>query len=53
MDGVAKSIRKTAEALDVSQPTVHRWARKGMLIKVKVGGKSLITTDSIRALVQA
>jgi excisionase family DNA binding protein len=40
------SIRDTAHALGVSDDTVHRLVSKGALKALKIGSKTIITTES-------
>jgi excisionase family DNA binding protein len=53
MNGITMSVSNAAKALDVSQPTVWRLIKKGKLTKVSIGRRSLVTTDSLRQLVEA
>ena len=46
----ALTVRQTAEALNVSQPTIWIWIREGHLPSVKIGGRRLIPVHALAAL---
>lgn len=50
MDKLASSVRETCANLGLSEPTVYRLIKKGELVKIKVGRRTLITMKSQRAL---
>lgn len=50
MDVLASSVRQACSNLGLSEPTVYRLINKGLLTKVKVGRRTLITMESQRAL---
>jgi excisionase family DNA binding protein len=51
MDPVTITVEQTKRALSVSHTTVYRLINSGQLETLKIGRRTLITTASIRALV--
>jgi excisionase family DNA binding protein len=46
------SVRDAAEYLGVSQPTIFRWMRDGLLSFYKVGGATRFSRDGLDAVVE-
>ncbi len=46
------TVRDAAEYLGVSQPTIFRWMKDGLLSFYKVGGATRFTRDSLDAIVE-
>jgi excisionase family DNA binding protein len=53
MDPVTITVEETKRALSLSHTTVYRLINAGRLKTVKIGRRTLITTDSIRALAES
>jgi excisionase family DNA binding protein len=47
---VTVTVAQAAAALGLGRTTVDKLMRNGTLVRVKVGARTLITTDSIRTL---
>lgn len=47
------SIRSVAEALDVSERTVHRYIKRGQLMACRPGGLVRISATALRAFIDA
>jgi hypothetical protein len=50
---LVESIEGTSELLQISRASVYRAAERGDLKLVKIGGRSMITRESIERLVGA
>ncbi len=46
------SVAEAAEYLDVSQPTIFRWMREGLLSFYKVGGSTRFSKEGLDAVVE-
>ena len=46
------SVREAAEYLDISQPTIFRWMKEGILSFYKVGGSTRFTREGLDAVVE-
>src|SRR3954470_16931956 len=46
------SIREAAEYLGVSQPTIFRWMKDGLLSFYKVGGSTRFSPESLEAVIE-
>lgn len=51
VDAVATSVNGAAKALSLGRTSIYALIREGRLKAVKVGRRTLITTESIRALI--
>ena len=51
MDAVATSVNEAAKALSVGRTSIYVLIREGRLKTVKLGRRTLITTESIRSLI--
>lgn len=52
MDAVATSVNDAAKALSLGRTSIYVLIREGRLETVKLGRRTLITTESIRRLVE-
>jgi DNA-binding transcriptional MerR regulator len=46
------NVQVAAKALGVTTKTIHRWLTNGTLTKIKEGGRTFISMDEIRTLLQ-
>jgi excisionase family DNA binding protein len=53
MDIIASPINDAARALGVGRSTIYKLINAGQLSTIKIGRRTLIKTDSVRALVEA
>lgn len=44
------SRQKVAEILDVDLSTLHRWAKRGLLVPIEVGGKRRYRMSDVRRM---
>ena len=44
------SRQKVAEILDVDLSTLHRWAKRGLLVPIEIGGKRRYRMSDIRRM---
>jgi excisionase family DNA binding protein len=51
MDALTTSVSDAAKALGIGRTSIYALIREGRLEVVKLGRRTLITTDSIRRLV--
>jgi excisionase family DNA binding protein len=51
MDPITVTVENAKKALGVGHTTIYRLINEGQLSTVKIGRRTLIRTDSIRALV--
>lgn len=52
MDELAYSINRTAKVLGVGRTTIYKLIKSGQVDTLKIGSRTLITTDSITRLTQ-
>ena len=52
MNRKAYKIGEVAEALGIGKTTIHKLLREGELQKIKLGRSTLVSADSIDALLQ-
>ena len=53
MDAIATSVNDAAKALSVGRTSIYVLIREGRLEAVKLGRRTLITTESIKRLIAA
>ncbi len=53
METIAASVNDTARSLGLGRTKIYELINAGKLTTVKIGRRTLIKTDSIRALVEA
>jgi len=53
MEPLTLSINDTAKALGIGRSTVYALIKSGALDVIKIGRRTLLTTDSIRRLARA
>lgn len=53
IDRVTLTVTETAAALGVSRPTVYQLTKRADFPVLRVGGRTLISTDGLRAWVEA
>lgn len=53
MEPIAASVNETVRLLGLGRTKVYELINSGQLITVKIGRRTLVRTDSIRALVEA
>ena len=44
------SRQKVAEILDVDLSTLHRWAKRGLLVPIEIGGKRRYRMSDVRRM---
>lgn len=44
------SRQKVAEILDVDLSTLHRWAKRGLLVPIEIGGKRRYRMSNVRRM---
>lgn len=52
MDEIAYSINRTARALGVGRSTIYKLIKTGQIDALKIGTRTLITTESIARLIE-
>lgn len=52
MDELAYSINRTAKVLGVGRTTIYKLIKSGQVDTLKIGSRTLITTESITRLTQ-
>lgn len=52
MDELAYSINRTAKVLGVGRSTIYKLIKTGQVDAIKIGTRTLITTESITRLTQ-
>jgi excisionase family DNA binding protein len=52
MDAIVTSVNDAAKALSIGRTSIYALIRAGRLETVKLGRRTLITTDSIRRLIE-
>lgn len=52
MDELAYSINRTAKVLGVGRTTIYKLIKSGKVDSLKIGSRTLITTESITRLTQ-
>ncbi|WDF73607.1 helix-turn-helix domain-containing protein [Novosphingobium sp. KACC 22771] len=52
MEPLALSINETAKALGVGRSSVYGLIKSGGLVAIKIGRRTLLTTESIKKLAQ-
>lgn len=52
MDELAYSINRTAKVLGVGRSTIYKLIKTGQIDVLKIGSRTLITTESITRLTQ-
>jgi excisionase family DNA binding protein len=52
MDEIAYSINRTARALGVGRSTIYKLIKTGQIDALKIGTRTLITTESIARLTE-
>ena len=53
MEPITVTIENAKSALGIGHTTIYRLIGEGKLATVKIGRRTLVKTDSIRALVEA
>ena len=53
MELLAISINDTAKALGIGRSSVYTWLKSGRLDAIKIGRRTLLTTESIKRLAQS
>ncbi len=53
METVAASIKQTCQALGLGRTTVYQLIKAGRLRTTKIGSRTLVTVESVRAIVAA
>lgn len=47
------SRQKVAEILDVDLSTLHRWAKRGLLVPIEIGGKRRYRMSDVRRMLNS